>query len=187
MGNKQGITGKFIWVVILLLSVAAFFFLGRGVVANTATMVEQPRGPYGSPNVRIEFNGVEADIFGSDVLHGEQNGVIIGEEAGELIILTGMNALGFDKFNDNLPGSIELEQYSLDVHISNHIRIATGFAITENMNNVLVYVSSNGLSDADYGFASGESSYTIINRRYHLTLSDVGNAIEEFTDNTVSR
>jgi len=186
MGNKQGITGKFIWAVILLLSVAAFFFLGRGVT-NTTTVVEQPSGPYGSPDVRIEFNGVEGDLIDSDVLHGEQNGVIIGEEAGELIILTGMNALGFDQFNDNLPGSIELEQYSLDVHINNHIRIATGFAITENMNNVLVYVSSNGLSDADYGFASGGSSYTIRNRRYHLTLSDVGNAIEEFTDNTVSR
>lgn len=176
--------GKAIWFVIFGLVIVSVYLIVQGMMQDGVVHDSRnPSGPHGEPKVRIGFRWTEYDVISSDTRSGETEGTILSEKDGELTILTNWNALGFHDLDDI--GALELQEYSLTVYIADHRITPNAFAVT-TLRNVLVFVSSSGLSNEDYGFGNSPPTITIDGRRYQMTLFDVGNAIERFTDHEVN-
>jgi len=174
----MGIVGPKTWLkwVIAVTSVAA--------IALTVILViepPEPPQPHGSSNVSIEWYFKEEDPIIDDEKSGFEEGRIIRVEGGEMVIDAPWEALGFHEMHDY--SALEMMAYSLHIRLETSSEPelpATGFAVGNEDERVLIYASTKDIPLNQYGIdITGNSP--AVNIRYGLSLSDVCEAIHRTT------
>lgn len=150
-------------------------------IALTVILVIGGPEPHGPSNVSIEWYFKEEDPGNDDEKSGFEEGHIIHVEDGELVIDAPWEALGFHEMHDH--GALEMMDYSLHIRLetsSESELLASGFAVGNEDERVLIYASAQGIPLDQYGIDNTRNR-PAVNIRYGLSLSDVCEAIHRTT------